>query len=43
MSDYQVAIIGAGPTGLACGIELKKRNIRAAIFDKGCVVNSLYN
>jgi thioredoxin reductase (NADPH) len=38
-----VAIVGAGPTGLACGIELKKRGIRAVLFDKGCVVNSLYN
>ena len=38
-----VAIIGAGPTGLACGIELKKRGIDAVLFDKGCVVNSLYN
>ncbi len=42
-SDFKVAIIGAGPTGLACGIELKKRGLREAIFDKGCVVNSLYN
>lgn len=38
----QVAIVGAGPTGLACGIELKKRGIPAVLFDKGCVVNSLY-
>jgi thioredoxin reductase (NADPH) len=38
-----VAIVGAGPTGLACGIELKKRGVRAVLFDKGCVVNSLYN
>ncbi len=40
---YDVIIIGAGPTGLACAIELKKRNVRAMILDKGCVVNSLYN
>jgi thioredoxin reductase (NADPH) len=39
----EVAIIGAGPTGLACGIELNKRGIEAVLFDKGCVVNSLYN
>lgn len=43
MNEYQVAIVGAGPTGLACGIELKKRGILAALFDKGCVVNSLYH
>jgi thioredoxin reductase (NADPH) len=38
-----VIVVGAGPTGLACGIELKRRGISAAIFDKGCVVNSLYH
>jgi thioredoxin reductase (NADPH) len=36
-------VIGAGPTGLACGIELKRRGLSAIIIDKGCVVNSLYN
>src|ERR1700710_1922446 len=38
-----VTIIGAGPTGLACGIELKRRGIEAVLFDKGCVVNSIYH
>ncbi len=38
-----VAIIGAGPTGLACGIDLKKRGVPCVLFDKGCVVNSLYH
>ncbi|MEJ5369716.1 MAG: YpdA family putative bacillithiol disulfide reductase [Bryobacteraceae bacterium] len=36
-------IVGAGPTGLACGIELKKRGLRARLFDKGCLTNSLYH
>jgi thioredoxin reductase (NADPH) len=36
-------VVGAGPTGLACGIELKKRGLSALLIDKGCVVNSLYN
>ena len=35
--------MGAGPTGLACGIELKKLGIDTMIVDKGCLVNSLYN
>ena len=39
---FDVVIVGAGPTGLACGIELKKRGCRAVLIDKGCVVNSLY-
>jgi thioredoxin reductase (NADPH) len=38
-----VVIVGAGPTGLACGIELKKLGISAILIDKGCVVNSLYH
>ena len=43
MPLYDTIIVGAGPTGLACGIELKRRGLDALIFDKGCVVNSLYN
>ena len=38
-----VIIIGAGPIGLACGIEAKKHTLDYLIFDKGCLVNSLYN
>jgi thioredoxin reductase (NADPH) len=38
-----VVIVGAGPTGLACGLELKRRGLRAVLFDKGCLTNSLYN
>src|SRR5580658_10186586 len=43
MEQLDVIVVGAGPTGLACGVELKRRGISAAIFDKGCVVNSLYH
>src|SRR5580658_2853942 len=42
MESFDAVVIGAGPTGLACGIELKRRGIRAVLLDKGCVVNSLY-
>src|ERR1700735_3674193 len=38
-----VVIVGAGPTGLACGIELKRRGVNVLLIDKGCVVNSLYH
>lgn len=38
-----VVIIGAGPIGLACGIEAKKNNLTYQILEKGCLVNSLYN
>ena len=42
METFDVVIVGAGPTGLACGIELKRRGVKAVLIDKGCVVNSLY-
>jgi len=40
---HDVAVVGAGPTGLACGIELQRRGLDVILFDKGCVVNSIYN
>jgi thioredoxin reductase (NADPH) len=36
-------IVGAGPTGLACGIELKRRGLNSVLIEKGCIVNSIYN
>ena len=36
-------VVGAGPTGLACGIELKRRGVNAVLIEKGCVTNSLYH
>ena len=38
-----VIIIGAGPIGLACGIEAQKKGLKYRIFDKGTLVNSLYH
>ena len=43
MSQFDAVIVGAGPTGLACGIELKQRGLNAVLLDKGCVVNSIYH
>jgi len=40
---YDVIIIGAGPIGLACGIEAKKAGLKYLIIEKGCLVNSLYH
>ncbi len=37
-----VIVVGAGPTGLACAIEVGRAGFRAKTFDKGCLVNSLY-
>ena len=41
--SFDVVVVGAGPTGLACGIELEQRGLKCALIDKGCVVNSLYH
>jgi thioredoxin reductase (NADPH) len=43
VNRFDAVIVGAGPTGLACGIELKRRGLSAVLIEKGCVVNSLYN
>ncbi len=43
MEHFDVVIVGAGPTGLACGIELEKRGMTTVLFDKGCIVNSIYH
>src|SRR5579863_9499179 len=41
--SLDVVVIGAGPTGLACGIDAKRAGLTVANIDKGCLVNSLYN
>lgn len=41
--DLDLIIIGAGPIGLACGIEAEKCGYNYVIIEKGCLVNSIYN
>jgi thioredoxin reductase (NADPH) len=43
MEHYDVLIIGAGPTGLACAIEAQRAGYSAVALDKGCLCNSLFN
>ncbi|MGA3128010.1 MAG: YpdA family putative bacillithiol disulfide reductase [Candidatus Korobacteraceae bacterium] len=43
MEQFDVLIIGAGPTGLACAIEARRAGYSVVALDKGCIVNSLYN
>jgi thioredoxin reductase (NADPH) len=38
-----ILIIGAGPIGLACGLEAKKAGLTYLILEKGVLVNSLYH
>lgn len=43
MQKLDVLIIGAGPIGLACGIEAEKSNLNYLIVEKGTLTNSLFN
>ncbi|HEY6929697.1 MAG TPA: YpdA family putative bacillithiol disulfide reductase [Thermoanaerobaculia bacterium] len=45
MSDSKlpVAIIGAGPTGIACAIELGRRQITAVCYEKGFLLDTIYH
>jgi len=36
-----LAVIGAGPCGLAAGVAAKRAGLRASVFDKGAIVSSL--
>lgn len=38
-----VIVVGAGPTGLACGIEAVRAGLKVLLIEKGCLVNSLFN
>jgi thioredoxin reductase (NADPH) len=38
---HDVVVVGAGPVGLACGIEAKREGLDALIVDKGSLVNSI--
>jgi len=42
-SAFDVVVIGAGPTGLACAIDAKRAGFTTVNIDKGCLVNSLSN
>jgi thioredoxin reductase (NADPH) len=41
--SFDVVVLGAGPTGLACGIDAKRAGFTVTNIDKGCLVNSIYN
>jgi thioredoxin reductase (NADPH) len=41
--SFDALVVGAGPTGLACGIELQNRGVNTVLVEKGCVVNSIYH
>src|SRR5580698_4382108 len=40
---FDLLVIGAGPTGLACAIDAQNAGFRVVLVDKGCLCNSLYH
>ena len=40
-ATYDVICVGAGPTGLACAIEVKRAGLRPLVIDKGVLINYL--
>ncbi|TGE26391.1 YpdA family putative bacillithiol disulfide reductase [Hymenobacter metallicola] len=40
-ASVDVVVIGAGPVGLACALEARRRGLSVCVVDKGALVNSL--
>jgi thioredoxin reductase (NADPH) len=40
---FDLLVIGAGPTGMACAIEAQRAGFSAVLVDKGCLCNSLFH
>lgn len=41
--QFDVLVVGAGPTGMACAIEAQRAGFRTVLVDKGCLCNSLFH
>jgi len=41
--NYDLIIIGAGPTGISCAIAAQKAGLNYLVLEKGVLVNSIYN
>ncbi len=41
--EKDVLIIGAGPIGIACALECKKKGLDYVVVEKGALTNSIYN
>jgi thioredoxin reductase (NADPH) len=41
METLDIAVVGAGPCGLAVGVAAKQAGASAVILDKGCITNSI--
>src|SRR5438270_2368669 len=43
METFDLCVIGAGPTGMACAIEAQRAGFGAVLIEKGCLVNSIFH
>jgi thioredoxin reductase (NADPH) len=43
MDRMEIAVVGAGPCGIAVGAAAREAGLSAALFDEGCVANSIVN
>ncbi|HUY82915.1 MAG TPA: YpdA family putative bacillithiol disulfide reductase [Acidobacteriaceae bacterium] len=43
LENFDVLVIGAGPTGMACAIEAQRAGFRSVLVDKGCLCNSIFH
>jgi thioredoxin reductase (NADPH) len=43
LNEFDVLVIGAGPTGMACAIEAQRAGFRSVMVDKGCLCNSIFH
>ena len=42
-TSFDLLVIGAGPTGMACAIEAQRAGFSALLVEKGCLVNSIFH
>src|SRR5437773_12079904 len=42
VKTFDLVVIGAGPAGLACAIEARKRGLSNVVLEKGCITNSIF-
>jgi thioredoxin reductase (NADPH) len=40
---FDLLVIGAGPTGMACAIDAQRAGFKVVLVDKGCLTNSLFH
>ncbi len=42
MSEIELIIVGAGPIGIACGVEASRAGLSHLLIEKGCLTNSIH-